>query len=85
MMKKAVTSLCVLSSAASCVLALSYATLKGLGDIRPLMPLAFFVAQGAITVVALHAVLSGFAVDALAIVGASGMTWLGYSMVQRTL
>jgi hypothetical protein len=81
----AVTTLCLLSILASCFLAVSYATLKGLGDVRPLMPLAFIVAQGAITLIALRAILSEFGIDVFALVGALAMAWLGYSMVERTL
>jgi hypothetical protein len=81
----AVTTLCVLSILASCFLAVSYATLKGLGDVRPLMPLAFFIAQGAITLIAFRAILSGLGINVFAFAGALGMAWLGYSMVERTL
>jgi hypothetical protein len=81
----AVTVMCVISIAASCYLALSYTILKGLGDIRPLMPLALFVAQGAVTLVALNTILSGLSIDLFALAGALAITWLGYSMVERTL
>jgi hypothetical protein len=81
----AVTVMCFISIAASCYLALSYTILKGLGDIRPLMPLALFVAQGAITLVALNTILPGLSIDLFALAGALGIAWLGYSMVERTL
>jgi hypothetical protein len=81
----AVTIMCCISIAASCFLALSYTMLKGPGDIRPLLPLALFVAQGAVTLVALNTILSGFSIDLFALVGALGIAWLGYTMVERTL
>jgi hypothetical protein len=52
---------------------------------RPLLPLALFVAPGAVTLMAISAIVSGFAIDLLALGGAFGIAWLGYSMVEPTL
>jgi hypothetical protein len=53
----AVTALCILSMAASCFLGLSYVTLKGLDDLRPLASLVVFIAEAAVTLVALNKTL----------------------------
>ena len=81
----AVTVTCAVSIVASCFLGLSYAMLKGLRDSRPLIPLALFVAQGALTLVVLSGVASRLRIDVLVLAGAVGIAWLGYSMAERTL
>jgi len=81
----AVVACCVVSIAASCVLALSYTVFKGLTDLRPLVPALVFTLQGAVTLAALSAIVSALAIDVLAFAGAMGLVWVSYSMVQHTL
>src|SRR5262249_23132754 len=77
----AVTALCVVSIAASCVLALSYVTLKGIADLRPLTALVMFIAEAAVTLLALNVIMVGVGLDLIALAGALGLTWLASSMV----
>ena len=77
--------ICGITTAAACFLGLSYALLKGLDDLRPLIWLTFFIAQSALTLFALGAVVTGTVLDVVLIAGAAGLTWLGWSMVDRTL
>jgi hypothetical protein len=83
----AVTALCILSMAASCFLGLSYVTLKGLDDLRPLTSLVVFIAESAVTLVALNRTVIRLAVglDVLALTGAIALTWLASSMVVKAL
>jgi len=77
--------MCCITIAAACFLGLSYALLKGLDDVRPLIWLAFFIAQSALTLFALGAIVTGTVLDVVLIAGAAGLVWLGWSMVDRTL
>jgi hypothetical protein len=83
----AVRALCILSMAASCFLGLSYVTLKGLDDLRPLTSLVVFIAEAAVTLVALNKTVIRLAVglDVLALTGAIALTWLASSMVVKAL
>jgi hypothetical protein len=81
----AVTASCVITILASCYLALSYTTLKGVGDGHSLIPLAFVAGQGVLTLIALRPAVAGFAIDVFAWLGALGIAWLGCSMVKRTV
>jgi hypothetical protein len=75
----------VTSVAAAAFLALSYITLKGAGDLRPLIPLLVFAAGAAITLVALNVLTAGVGVELLATAGACAAVWLGATMVERAL
>jgi hypothetical protein len=79
------TGICCITIAAACFLGLSYAWLKGLDDLRPLVWLTFFVTQSALTLFVLGAVVTGPALELMLIAGAAGLVWLGWSMVDRTL
>jgi hypothetical protein len=83
----AVTALCILSMTASCFLGLSYVTLKGLDDLRPLTSLVVFIAEAAVTLVALNKtlILLDIDFDVLALAGAVALTWLASSMVVKAL
>jgi hypothetical protein len=81
----AVVAFCVLSIAASCFLALSYAVLKGLADLRPLIPLLVLILQSALTLAALSGIAPGVAIDVLVFAGAIVVAWGGYSTVEHTL
>jgi hypothetical protein len=83
----AVTALCILSMTASCFLGLSYVTLKGLDDLRPLTSLVVFIAEAAVTLVALNKtlILLDIGFDVLALAGAVALTWLASSMVVKAL
>lgn len=81
----AVTALCVVSIAASCFLALSYMTLKGMSDLRPLSVLVLFIAEAAVTLLALNVMTLGFGLDVIALAGAFVLTWFASSMVVNTL
>ena len=79
------TGICCITIAAACFLGLSYALLKGLDDLKPLIWLTFFIAQSALTLFALGAVATGTALDVVLIAGAAGLAWLGWLMVDSTL
>ena len=79
------TGICCITIAAACFFGLSYALLKGLDDLRPLIWLTFFIAQSALTLFTLGAVVTGTVLDVVLIAGAAGLAWLGWSMVDRTL
>jgi len=79
------TGICCITIAATCFLGLSYVLLKSVDDMRPLIWVAFFIAQSALTLFALGAVLTGTVLDVVLIAGAAGLSWLGWSMVDRTL
>jgi hypothetical protein len=80
-----VTALCVVSIAASCLLALSYVTLKGMNDLRPLSALVVFIAEAAVTLFALNVMTLGFGLDVIALAGAFGLTWFASSLVVNAL
>jgi hypothetical protein len=81
----AVTVLCVLSVASACFLTLSYVTLKGIGDLRPLTALIVFVAEAGATLLALSLTRFGFGLDVIVLTGAGALTWLSSSMVLNAL
>jgi len=81
----AVTALCVLTMAASAFLALSYITLNGVADLRPLSSLPVFLAQGGLTLLVLSGIAAAGAIDLLLAGGAVGLVWLGWSLVDHTL
>ena len=80
-----VTGISCLSLLASMFLAFSYFAFKGVGDLRPLVGLTFFVALSALTLIVLTAHIALLWTDALLLIGATALTWLGLSMVERTL
>ena len=81
----ALAALCCLTIAASCFLALSYVTLKGLDNPRPLGVLALFVAESGLTLAALALYASVAGLDLLVSAGAAGLMWLGWSIASTTL
>src|SRR5437868_13555599 len=79
-----VMALCAMTIAASCFLALSYVTLKGVDDLRPLTTLAVFVGEAAFVLFALNTIPT-FRVSVVALMGAFGIAWIGASMMSQAL
>ena len=80
-----VTASSVASIAAAAFLSLSYVTLKGAADLRPLLPLLLFGAGAAITLIALNELIAGAGLNLVATATAVGVAWLGATTVERSL
>ena len=83
-MRAIVATVCGVTIAAACFLALSYVMLKGTADLQPLTGLAVFVGLSAVGLVASLAPLAGAWAVVPAAAGAA-IVWVGWTTISHTL
>src|SRR5438270_954204 len=84
-MKTALAAMSSLTLLASAYLAVSYLTLKGAGDLQPLIWLGLFAVPSAIVLLALALGVSHPGIRLALIVVGALVVWLGASSIQRVL